>query len=216
MENFIRFCLDKFADMGYTGVFILMTIESSFIPFPSEVVIPPAAYLSSKGDMNIFLVIIFGILGSQVGALINYFLAYYLGRVAIYGLASTRFAKICMITPEKIQKSEEYFNKYGSVSTFIGRLIPVVRQLISIPAGLAKMNIFYFLLYTTIGATIWVTILALLGYYFGENQDLIFLYSKEIGIAITVVLIIIIVLYILKKRKMKFTNIIKVLIDKIR
>ena len=201
LTQFTQSILDIFAGMGYTGIIILMTIESSFFPFPSEIIIPPAAYLASKGEMNIYLVILCGILGSQIGALVNYYLAYFLGRSVIYRLAETRFARLCMINSEKIKKSEDYFIKYGNSSTFIGRLIPVIRQLISIPAGLAKMNVFYFLFYTTIGAGIWCVILALLGFYFGENQDKILLYSKEIGFGVLAVTVIAIAVLVLRKKK---------------
>jgi len=174
------FFMDRFKDMGYTGIIVLMTIESSFIPFPSEIVIPPAAYLASKGDMNFFLVILSGVVGSILGALVNYYLALYLGRAVIYKLADTKIMHLMMIDKNKIQQSEEYFRKYGNMSTFIGRLIPAVRQLISIPAGLAKMNMKMFLFYTAIGSAIWNTILALLGYYFGENEQLFKQYYSEI------------------------------------
>jgi membrane protein DedA with SNARE-associated domain len=174
------FFMDRFKDMGYTGIIVLMTIESSFIPFPSEIVIPPAAYLASKGDMNLFLVILSGVVGSIMGALINYFLALFLGRAVIYKLADTKIMHLMMIDRKKIEQSEEYFRKYGNMSTFIGRLIPAVRQLISIPAGLAKMNMKMFLFYTALGSAIWNTILALLGYYFGENEQLFKQYYSEI------------------------------------
>lgn len=180
------FFMDKFQQMGYTGIIVLMTIESSFIPFPSEIVIPPAAYLASKGEMNFFLVILSGVIGSILGALINYFLAVYLGRAVIYRLADTKIMHMMMIDRKKIEQSEEYFRKYGNMSTFIGRLIPAVRQLISIPAGLAKMNMKMFLFYTALGSAIWNTILALLGYYFGENEALWMKYYSEIKYTILV------------------------------
>ncbi|MBP7397642.1 MAG: DedA family protein, partial [Flavobacterium sp.] len=130
------------ANMNYTNITILMTIESSFIPFPSEIVIPPAAYVASKpeSDLNIFLVVLFGTLGAIIGALINYYLALWLGRPIIYKFADSKLGHLCLLSSEKIKKAEDYFNDHGKVSTFIGRLVPGIRQLISIPAGLAKMN----------------------------------------------------------------------------
>ncbi|MDD2649583.1 MAG: DedA family protein [Candidatus Cloacimonetes bacterium] len=182
--------MNTFSKMGYTGIIVLMTIESSFIPFPSEIVIPPAAYLASKGEMNLVLVILAGVFGSIIGALINYFLAVWLGRALIYKLADTKLVHIMMIDREKIEKSEEYFNKYGNMSTFIGRLIPAVRQLISIPAGLARMDLKKFIFFTTLGAGIWNIILALLGYYFGENEALLHLYYEEIKIGIILLVLV--------------------------
>ncbi|MCB5251120.1 MAG: DedA family protein [Candidatus Cloacimonetes bacterium] len=190
LSSMIAFLMNTFSKMGYTGIIVLMTIESSFIPFPSEIVIPPAAYLASKGEMNLVLVILAGVFGSIIGALINYFLAVWLGRALIYKLADTKLVHIMMIDREKIEKSEEYFNKYGNMSTFIGRLIPAVRQLISIPAGLARMDLKKFIFFTTLGAGIWNIILALLGYYFGENEALLHLYYEEIKIGIILLVLV--------------------------
>lgn len=167
-----------------------MTIESSFIPFPSEIVIPPAAYLASKGQLNIYLVILSGVIGSILGALINYYLAVFLGRALVYKMADTKLMHWMMIDRQKIEKAEKYFNKYGAQSTLIGRLIPAIRQLISIPAGLAKMNMGKFLFYTFLGSAIWNTILALLGYYLGENEDILKLYYQEIKIGFMLLLIL--------------------------
>ncbi|OQA38770.1 MAG: Inner membrane protein YqjA [Parcubacteria group bacterium ADurb.Bin316] len=181
MSTIIQMLLAISAKMGYGGIFILMTIESSFVPFPSEVVIPPAAYLAQKGEMNIFLVIFFGILGSLVGATINYFLAMTLGRRIVYGLAATKYAKFFLINEQKIKKAEDCFISFGKSSTFIGRLVPGIRQLISIPAGFAKMKFFNFILFTFLGSGIWVIILAGLGYWFGANDELIKKYYQEIS-----------------------------------
>ena len=151
---------------NYLFVFIFMMIESSFIPFPSEVVVPPAAYLACTGnDMNIYLVISFATLGALAGAFINYYLALWIGRPIVYKFASSRFGHACLIDQAKVEKAEQYFDKHGAISTFIGRLIPAIRQLISIPAGLAKMNIGIFTIFTALGAGIWNIILALLGYW---------------------------------------------------
>ena len=151
---------------NYLFVFIFMTIESSFIPFPSEVVVPPAAYLACTGtDMNFGLVIVFATLGALTGAFINYYLALWIGRPIVYRFANSRFGHACLIDQAKVEKAEAYFEKKGALSTFVGRLIPAVRQLISIPAGLARMNIGVFALFTTLGAGIWNIVLAGLGYW---------------------------------------------------
>lgn len=151
---------------NYLFVFIFMTIESSFIPFPSEVVVPPAAYLACTGsDMNFGLVIVFATLGALTGAFINYYLALWIGRPIVYRFANSRFGHACLIDQAKVEKAEAYFDKKGAISTFVGRLIPAVRQLISIPAGLARMNIGVFTLFTALGAGIWNIILAGLGYW---------------------------------------------------
>lgn len=185
---FIQWCLDH---LNYWTITLLMTIESSFIPFPSEVVVPPAAYKAAvSGEMNIFLVVFFATLGADLGALINYYLAKWLGRPIIYKFANSRFGHMCLIDEAKVQHAEEYFEKHGALSTFIGRLIPAVRQLISIPAGLARIGIGKFLLYTTLGAGIWNTVLAAIGYYLStvpgietEEQLLekVTEYSHELG-----------------------------------
>ncbi|NQV00567.1 MAG: DedA family protein [Parcubacteria group bacterium] len=185
---------------GYLGIGFLMTIESCFIPFPSEVVILPAAYLAQQGEMNIFLVVIVGIVGSLLGASINYFLAYTLGRKVIYSLVDCRFFKFLFINKEKIIKAENYFLKYGNLSTFTGRLVPGVRQLISIPAGFSRMSFKSFILYTFLGSGVWVTILAVLGYSFGSNQELVSKYSEQVSLLFVVFALILIVLIIKKKK----------------
>jgi len=196
----IETILQLFCDMGYGGILFLMTIESSFIPFPSEIVIPPAAYLASQGQMNIYLIILSGTLGSIIGASINYFLALWLGRAVIYSLAEKKIAKFLLIDVKKIEKAEQYFLKYGNASTFFGRLITVIRQLISIPAGLSRMNFGSFIFYTTLGSGIWVTILSLLGYYFGENKELFMENYHLISYGLVVFACMIILLIFLKKR----------------
>ena len=174
------------ANMIYTNITLLMTIESSFIPFPSEIVIPPAAYVASKPEshLNIFLVVLFGTLGAIIGALINYYLALWLGRPIIYKFADSKLGHLCLLSSEKIKKAEDYFNDHGKVSTFIGRLVPGIRQLISIPAGLAKMNLGSFILYTTLGAGIWNCILAFIGYLAHGQADLINKYSHELSVIV--------------------------------
>lgn len=155
---------------NYLFVFIFMTIESSFIPFPSEVVVPPAAYLActntgAGSDMNIYVVVLMATLGALAGAFINYYLSLWIGRPLVYKFADTRFAHACMIDRKKVVKAEEYFDRHGAISTFVGRLIPAIRQLISIPAGISRMNIAQFALFTALGALVWNAILALLGYW---------------------------------------------------
>ncbi len=168
------------ANLNYFTVAFLMVIESSFIPFPSEVVIPFAAYKAAQGSMNIFGVILAGTLGALVGALVNYYLAMYLGRPLVYKFADSRMGRLFLLSKEKVVHAEEYFIRNGKSSTFIGRLVPAVRQLISIPAGLARMNTRDFVLYTVAGAGIWNIILALIGYYLYEIREKIFPYIEVI------------------------------------
>lgn len=198
--EFIQWCLEH---LNYWTVMLLMVIESSFIPFPSEIVVPPAAYMvAEKGDMNLVLVIIAATVGALIGSLINYAIAYYVGRPVVYKFANSKLGHLCLIDEAKVVKAEEYFAKHGAISTFIGRLIPAVRQLISIPAGLAKMKMSTFILYTTLGAGIWNIILALTGYYLQRVMSLdemfstVETYSHEFKI-ICLVLGIIIVVYLL-------------------
>lgn len=183
---FIQWCLDH---LNYWTITLLMAIESSFIPFPSEVVIPPAAYKAASGnsELNVYLVVLSATIGANIGALINYYLAYFVGRPIVYKFANSRFGHMCLIDEAKVQHAEAYFEKHGALSTFVGRLIPAVRQLISIPAGLAKMKLSTFLLYTTLGAGIWNAILAAIGYYLQsivpEDQLMasVTKYSHELG-----------------------------------
>lgn len=188
-------------NMNYVTVTVLMTIESSFIPFPSEVVIPPAAYVACNegSNMNILLIVLFGTLGSLLGALINYFLSKWLGRPIIYKFADSKFGHLCLLSVEKIQNAENYFNEHGNVSTFVGRLIPAIRQLISIPAGLARMNLSNFIGFTLLGAGIWNAVLAALGYFAHGQQDLINKYSHELGYIIVGIVCLLIIFYIVKR-----------------
>ncbi|MDR1527755.1 MAG: DedA family protein [Dysgonamonadaceae bacterium] len=191
--------------MNYYSITALMAIESSFIPLPSEIVVPPAAYVASKpgSPLNIYLIVLFATLGSIIGAYFNYFLALWLGRPALYRFAGSKIGRLLLLDREKIQKSEDYFNKHGNISTFIGRLIPVIRQLISIPAGLARMNLFYFTLYTILGAAIWNVILVILGCVAHGQADLINRYSREIGWGIAVIAFVGIGYWIVRQRKRK-------------
>ena len=187
-------------NMNYLTITALMTVESSFIPFPSEVVIPPAAYIASKpeSNLNIFLVVLFGTIGALLGAYINYFLALWLGRPVIYKFANSKIGKLLMINGEKVQRAEDYFNKKGVVTTLVGRLIPVIRQLISIPAGLARMNLALFTIFTTIGALIWNIVLALVGYFAHGQADLIDKYNKELSVIIVILLALFIIYFVVK------------------
>ncbi|MDE5662133.1 MAG: DedA family protein [Muribaculaceae bacterium] len=163
---------------SYLCVLIFMMIESSFIPFPSEVVVPPAAYLAmQRGDMNIFVVVLVATAGALCGALINYVLSLLIGRPIVYAFANSRFGHACLINQEKVEKAEAYFDKHGALSTFIGRLIPAVRQLISIPAGIARMNIWVFCIFTSLGAMVWNAVLALLGWWLARHVSLDHLYA---------------------------------------
>lgn len=164
MESFpfIQWCLDN---LNYWTITLLMVIESSFIPFPSEIVVPPAAYMAAAGELNIYLVVCFATLGADIGAVINYYLALWVGRPIIYRFAGSRIGHMLLVDEAGVKKAETFFIKNGSLSTFIGRLVPGVRQLISIPAGLARMKLPAFLLYTTLGAGLWNIILAAVGYY---------------------------------------------------
>lgn len=175
----IDWIVNTVSSLGYPGVFVLMLLESSFIPFPSEVIIVPAGYLAFKGEMNIIIVILCGLFGSLAGALINYYLAKSLGRSLLL-----RYGSYVMFKEETLLKMEDFFSRHGHISTFTGRLIPVLRQYISIPAGLARMNLAVFCFYTSLGAGIWVIILTLLGYYIGENELLIKEYLRDIIIAL--------------------------------
>jgi membrane protein DedA with SNARE-associated domain len=161
------------SNINYGTVMLLMAIESSFIPFPSEIVVPPAAWKAAQGELNLILVFFSATAGALIGALFNYYLALWLGRPVIYRLADTKWAHFLLINRESIEKAEKYFQKYGRSSTFIGRLVPAIRQLISLPAGLARMNIAQFLLFTTLGSSLWNIILLMLGYFMYSQKELL-------------------------------------------
>lgn len=168
---------------NYLFLFLFMVIESSFVPFPSEVVVPPAAYLActhsgSGADMNIVVVVLIATLGAMVGAFINYYLALWVGRPVVYRFADSRFGHACLIDRAKVERAEAYFDKHGAISTFIGRLIPAIRQLISIPAGLSRMNVGTFALFTFLGALVWNVVLALLGYWLSTAVPIDMLFQK--------------------------------------
>ena len=210
METLIQFCLDH---LNYWTVTLFMAIESSFIPFPSEAVVPPAAWKAAvTGEMNVVLVVLFATLGALIGAFVNYYLAVWLGRPIVYKFANSRFGHMCLIDEAKVQNAERYFDKHGAVSTFIGRLVPAVRQLISIPAGLARMGLGRFVLYTSLGAGVWNAILAALGYYMStipgmQTEESVMNkvkeYSGEIGVVFIVVAVLIVAYLAYKGLKKK-------------
>ena len=207
LESF-GFIQDILHHLNYFWVMVLMAIESSFIPFPSEVVVPPAAYKAATGEMDLFLVILFATIGSDIGALVNYYLAKDLGRPIVYKFAASRLGRLCLLSPEKVEKAEGYFVKNGVTSTLVGRLVPGIRQLISIPAGLSGMPVGRFLLYTTIGAGAWNVVLALLGWFIGKTvppelfAETIKSYSSAIGLGIVAVLVVGgLAYYLLHRRK---------------
>jgi len=188
--------VDTIGALGYPGIFLLMAMESSVIPVPSELVMPPAGYLAQQGKMSIWIAIFWGTTGSLVGAYVNYFASHYLGRPLLL-----KYGKYVWITEEKFAKVEKYFHDHGEISTFIGRLLPVVRHLISLPAGLAGMNHFKFSLYTLAGAGIWVTVLTYIGYFIGANQELIMKYSHQALIVVLLSSSVIIYFYVRSHKK---------------
>lgn len=207
--NWVSVVTDWYSEhMNYGSITALMTVESSFIPFPSEVVIPPAAYVAADPEsavyvsdsyfVNVALIVLFGTIGAMIGAIINYLLSMWLGRAIIYAFADSKFGHMCLLSREKVEKAEAYFNEHGKVSTFVGRFIPGIRQLISIPAGLSKMHFGWFLFYTFLGAGIWNTILAVLGYVAHGQADLINEYSHELSVAILALLGAVILYYLIR------------------
>lgn len=211
MSPVIMWCLGH---LNYWTILLFMTIESSFIPFPSEVVVPPAAWLAANGQngLNVIGVVIVATVGANLGALINYYLAKWLGRPIVYAFARSRWGHICLIDEKKVAHAEQYFEKHGAASTFFGRLIPAVRQLISIPAGLARMKLSTFLCFTTLGAGAWNVILAIIGYSLSkvpgiqtpeQIAEASTKYSHIIGYAILAIVVLVLVVTIAKKIKGK-------------
>jgi membrane protein DedA with SNARE-associated domain len=198
MHELINWLVQTIGALGYPGIFALMAMESSVIPIPSELVMPPAGFLAQQGQMNMAIVILSGTLGSLVGAYANYFASHYLGRPLVL-----KYGKYVWITEEKFAKVEKFFKDHGEVSTFIGRLLPVVRHLISIPAGLAGMNHVKFSLYTLLGAGIWVTVLSYIGYFIGAERELIMQYSHQAVIGVIIASAVIIAVYVWNHRRKK-------------
>ena len=211
----MSFITSMLGHLNYGTIFILMLLESTVIPVPSELVVAPAAYHAAAGNLDIWLVILFSTLGADVGATINYLAGWYLGRPIIYKFANSKWGHLCLLNQEKVEKSERYFDEHGMVATITGRLLPGIRHLISIPAGLAKMSYWKFLLYTTIGAASWHTILALLGHYMhsfvpeDQLQEKILEYGEYIKFGL-IFLVIVVCFYFLVKwyvKKKKNNNI---------
>ena len=196
MHALVDWLLQTIGAMGYPGIFLLMAMESSIIPVPSELVMPPAGYLAQQGKMSMTAAILCGTVGSLVGAYANYFAAQYLGRPLLL-----KYGRYVFITEEKFAKVESFFLKHGEISTFIGRLLPVVRHLISLPAGLAGMNHLKFSLYTLLGAGIWVTVLTCIGYVIGSNQQLIMEYSHHALFAVLALSSLIVLVYVWRQRR---------------
>lgn len=184
LSSLIKSGIDLYmSNINYLTVGIFMCIESTFIPFPSELIVPPAAYKAAAGEMNIFIILVSATIGALFGSLINYTLAYFLGRKVIFSLADTKIAHLLLVNSQKVEHAADYFLRYGKSSTFIGRLIPGIRHLISIPAGLAKMPLRDFMFYTFIGAGIWNIILAVMGYFLYTQKELLEKYYTDISYA---------------------------------
>ena len=194
--DIVNFIVETIGSLGYIGIFILMFLESRVLPIPAEVVMIPAGYLAFKGEMNIYIVIFLGVLGSLSGALFNYYFALKFGRTFLL-----KYGKYFFVSHESIEKTEKFFKNHGHISTFSGRLIPGLRHYISLPAGLARMNLFVFCLYTTLGAALWVVILTVFGYYLGDNQELIKEYLRYLIIGLLVTLSILGFWYYKKVKK---------------
>lgn len=201
MQSLVDFLVESIHTFGYFGIFFLMFLESSFIPFPSEVVMIPAGYLAHLGQMNLFVAILCGVLGSLTGALLNYYLALFLGREILI-----KFGKYVFFDEKTMIKMENFFAKHGHISTFSGRLIPIVRQYISLPAGLGKMPLALFCLYTSLGAGIWVSILATLGYFLGQNEALLKEYLHWITLGLILFVLFGIGLYIFLQQRKKISH----------
>lgn len=200
LSQLIETILFIIKEIGYLGIFVGMTIESSFFPFPSEIILIPAGALVAKGEMNFFLVFFAGLLGSLAGASINYFLALFLGRKAV-DLLVNKYGRFLFINKKKLRKADNYFKKHGEVTTFIGRFIFLIRQLISLPAGFAKMNFLKFSLFTALGAGIWTAILICIGYFFGSDvQPLMKIIT---AVLLILSLIIVLIYYLIKTKKSK-------------
>ena len=196
MKEIALFIVGSVKNLGYAGIFLLMFLESSFFPFPSEVVMPPAGYLAAKGQMSLELAILFGTMGSLAGALFNYYIALFLGRPFL-----ERYGKYIFLTPEKLEKVDIFFKNHGSISIFTGRLLPGIRQYISLPAGVSKMNLIPFTFFTVVGAGIWVSILTLLGYMIGNNETLLERHIHKATIGCVLFALFTVSFYVLWRKK---------------
>jgi len=208
LESIVVWLTETIFRLGYPGITVLMAIESSFFPFPSEVVLPPAGFLAAQGRMNAVLALGAGLLGSLIGALFNYYLALILGRPFLH-----RYHRFFLVSEAKLDRAEEFFRRHGEISTFVGRLVPVIRQLISLPAGIARMRLDRFLLYTALGAGIWCVVLTAIGYVIGLHADLVtgidaLIESPEIRrytgrafLAIAPLLAIVVAIYVARQRR---------------
>jgi len=202
MAEFFQTLADWYMNnMNYFTITLLMAIESSFVPLPSEIVIPPAIWKAASGELNMYLVVLFATIGAIIGAMFNYILSRWLGRVIIYSLADSKAGKLFLLNRGKIEHAEAYFIRHGRSSTFVGRLIPGIRHLISIPAGLAKMNVSQFVLYTAMGSFIWHSILAVLSFYLYTQQDLLKKYMSELSYILLAFGLLFVVYLIIKQRK---------------
>ncbi|MDR1461014.1 MAG: DedA family protein [Campylobacteraceae bacterium] len=199
IESVSLWLVETIGSFGYIGIFVLMAIESSIFPLPSEVVIIPAGYLAYKGEMSYFLIVVCGTLGSLAGACFNYYLAFKLGRILLL-----KYGKYIFIKPHHLEKVEVFFNRHGEISTFSGRLVLGVRHFISLPAGLARMNLAKFSFYTLLGSFIWVNILALLGFFIGENEELIQKYLMYIIVGLIVLTVTGGIIYFWREKKQKW------------
>ncbi len=198
IHDIALFLVEKIGDMGYIGIFLLMFLESTFFPFPSEIIMIPAGYLAYQGEMNLYAVVIVGIVGSLAGALFNYYIAMHFGRRFLL-----KYGKYFFIKEETLDKLEAFFQKHGELSTFNGRLIPGIRQLISLPAGLARMNLWRFSLYSALGAGIWVVVLVALGYLLGSNEALISQYLHTATLIALISVGLITLFYVVRQRRRK-------------
>ncbi len=196
IHDVAAFLVDAIGDMGYWGIFLLMFLESTFFPFPSEVIMIPAGYLAYKGEMNLYMVVLVGIVGSVAGALFNYYIAMHFGRPFLL-----KYGRYFFIKPETLDKLEAFFQKHGELSTFNGRLIPGIRQLISLPAGLARMNLTRFVFYSALGAGIWVIVLVALGYLLGSNEALISEYLHTATLIALISVVFITIFYIVRQKR---------------
>jgi membrane protein DedA with SNARE-associated domain len=206
LESIVTWLTETIFRLGYPGITLLMALESSFFPFPSEVVLPPAGYLAAQGRMNGYLAFGAGLAGSLIGALFNYWLAMHLGRPLLQRFLK-RFGRYLFLPQSGLERSENAFRKHGEISTFVGRLIPGIRQLISLPAGLARMNLGRFALYTSLGAGIWCAVLTYIGWYLGRHfsgglsQEMVHRYTTWALLALIPVLAATITVYVIRHRK---------------